>query len=77
MFPLSMFPRRFYNSTLEEHRLSECGFTRALRSDEGDVLDFVGLINLHFIKDFRVNGIRFIKSTHLLSIDKEVRFLCR
>ena len=40
----------FYHSTLKEHRLSECGFTRALASKQGDVFDFVSLIDLHGVK---------------------------
>ena len=40
----------FYHSTLIEHRLCECGFSRALASKQGDVFDFVSGIDLHGVK---------------------------
>ena len=39
----------FYNSTLEEHSFSECGFTRAFASEQGYVFDFFGFVSLHAI----------------------------
>ena len=39
----------FYHSTLEEHRLSKCGFSRALGTEKGNVFDFVCLVNLHSV----------------------------
>ena len=46
----------FYNSTLEEHRLGECGFSSSLRSQKGYVFDFLGAVNLHWYNDFDVTS---------------------
>ena len=40
----------FYNSTLVKHSLCECGFPGALAAKQGNVLDFIGLINFHVIR---------------------------
>ena len=37
----------FYYSTLVKHSFSECGFPGSLAAEQGDVFDFVGLIDLH------------------------------
>ena len=35
------------DSTLQKHGLRECGFSRAFASEQGYVLDFVGVVGLH------------------------------
>ncbi len=37
----------FYNSTLVEHSLGECGFSGALAAKQGNVFDFVGFVDFH------------------------------